>query len=630
MAFLIQFSGGENFDGFSGPSLLLLAAGAALGGAWLALGIIRWFATRPRLPRPGPATMDMGLESPAIVNFLVNRCHVTSAAMSATLVDLAAQRKLGIDMLDLKHGVVRLRQGAEDTTGLRPYEKQVLEFVRSRATGGSAPLEALELDDAGTATAWKKRFSKSVTNEARKLGLARDRWSRFDYTWLIFGLLAAIELVMLAFGTAHLFEQTGGTDDDFDRWDWLWVGAIAWFVICLGLSRLRSLRETTKGREVAARWLGVQKYLRENPALEDVPPAAVTVWERVLSAGVALGAAHATTEALPFEADDPETAWTRRTGVWRLIRIEYPKRFGFGEAPWKATLIGLARAVFFGALAFVLLPTLVPILFDLRDEFDEASGTPENYRYVVFGVLGTMSLLGAYWALMAFTATIRFVRGALDLGKTKVVEGEVVQTHLGRVAVDEGREDEVVAWTPPAAAPGLRRGMVVRAVMSPRLHHVRSVEVLSTEGAASLASLNPDPDELLGRLEGFGRVLGSAAPVTVDLEAVRLATGITLHTVNAAAGAPVAVFETDTGDRVMVTRHGAGAGILGRVMGTAIGMVAGETVRDVPNGRWVNGIGLVVNDGGHMLSVAVEIPGMSDSERRLLATEVARNVQPTP
>ena len=506
MPLLIDFNGGEQFDGFSGLSLGLLVIGGALGGAWFALAVLRWFATRPRLPGAGPSTMDMGPESPAIVNFLVNRCHVTSAAMAATLVDLAAQRKLGIDMLDLKHGVVRLRQGADDTSTLRPYERQVLEFVRSRATGGSAPLETLELDDAAQAKKWGERFRKSVIKEARHLGFARDRWSRFDYTWLIGGLLVAIEVVMLALASAHLFEQNTGGDDDFGRWDWLWIGPIAWFVLCLGLSRLRSLRETAKGREVTARWLGVQQYLRENPALQDVPPAAVTVWERVLSAGVALGAAHATTEALPFDADDPETAWTRQTGVWRLVRIEYPSRFGFGEAPWKATLVGLARAVFFGALAFVLLPMLVPILLDLRDEFGTDKSVPVNFQIFVAGAIGFMTLLGIYWAVLAFSAATRFIRGALDLGKTKVVQGEVVQLHLGRVAIDDGREDEVVAWTPPPGAATLQRGMQVRAVMSPRLHHVRSVEVLSAAGAAPglLTEPDPDPDDVGGRLVTTG------------------------------------------------------------------------------------------------------------------------------
>lgn len=631
MPFLIRFNGGEQFHGFSGVSLELLVLGGALGGAWLALGVIRWFATRPRLPKPGPATMDMGPEPPAIVNFLVNRCHVTSAAMAATLVDLAAQRKVGIDMLDLEHGVVRLRPGAEEAEGLRPYERQVLDFVKSRATGGSAPLEVLELDDAGTADRWRKRFRESVVKEARSLGLARDRWSKFDYTWLIIGLLVVIEVLALALASAHLFEQNTGSGDDFGRWDWLWIGPILWFVLVLGLSRLRSLRETAKGREVAARWLGVQQYLRENPALQDVPPAAVTVWEHVLSAGVALGAAHATTMALPFDADDPETAWTRQTGVWRQVRIEYPKRFGFGEAPWKATVVGLFRAVVFGALSFVALPKLVPVLFDLRDEFGRDQNIPVNFQLFILGAFGVMTLLGLYWAILAVSAAIRFIRGALDLGKEKVVEGEVVQLHLGRVAVDEGREDEITAWTPPPGAPGIQRGMRVRARVSPRLHHVTKVEVLSAEGVVEgLVS----PEDAGRQAIGAGAIpswLGGGRTPELDLAAIAAATGIQLHQSSqpGAAQGPVAMFEAAGGGHVMVVRFAGPPGV-GRMMSFAMALGSrGDAVQDLPGAHWSRGSSLTMDHNGEMLVVTVEMPELPEASRQQLAVSIVRQIAAT-
>ena len=75
---------------------------------------IRLAASFPDLPAPGPETSDLGTEPPAIANLLVNRCHVTSAAAAATLIDLAARRHLELPEVGPDHFVVRLRDNAGD------------------------------------------------------------------------------------------------------------------------------------------------------------------------------------------------------------------------------------------------------------------------------------------------------------------------------------------------------------------------------------------------------------------------------------------------------------------------------------------------------------------------------------
>ena len=196
-------SGGEKFDGFEGASLALLFLGGIAAGLWLLAFGLRWFASMPKLPAPGAKTSDLGSESPAVVNLLVNRWRLSHLAVQATLVDLAARGLLQIEMYG-RQFVVRLqddRAGIEQP--LATYERQVLELVRRRATGGSAPVEALDLGEAGEAASWLKRFNKSVVSEARKAGLARSRWSRADWVVLGGGLFVVLQLFALAFGVAH-------------------------------------------------------------------------------------------------------------------------------------------------------------------------------------------------------------------------------------------------------------------------------------------------------------------------------------------------------------------------------------------------------------------------------------------
>jgi hypothetical protein len=470
--------GGPEFEGFHGLSLALLTLAVLSLGGWLGLAVVRWFATRPSLPAAAPPTKELRDEPPAVVNFLVNRCHATRVAVAATFLDLAARRFFAVDMLDLDRGVVRLRHDA-DASGLRDYERQVYSIVTSRATGGSAPLEVLEITDSEK---WFKRFSKGVISDARHAHLAANRWSRFDYVGLG-GTLAVICLLFaLAFATAGLWVEDTGSDDDFTRFDWLWVAGIAWFVLMLGLGALRAVRETAAGRAACSHWLGYRAYCRQSRAFEELPPAAVTVWGRYLAHAVAVGSAHDTAEDLPFATEEPQTAWTRSTGVWRQVRVEYPSRFGFGQAPWKAALEGFARMAFFGALAFFILPILLPIVLDLRSDLgqDIPAGQERTLWLFVAGAIVVQSGLGIYWAINALAGAIRFVRGAADLGRRIVVEGEVIKIHGNRVAVDDGRDDETAAWFRPPGCPALSRGQRVRVTRSPWLHHVTSVEVLAS------------------------------------------------------------------------------------------------------------------------------------------------------
>ncbi|MEO9254122.1 MAG: hypothetical protein ABI305_01160, partial [Tepidiformaceae bacterium] len=514
----------QTFDGFHGMSLALLIAGIILAVVWLAVFGLRYVATFPKMPRAAAATNELGPEPPAVVNLLINRWKTTRTAMAATLLDLAARKILDIQQLDSDHFVVHVEQAPTDEKALTPYERQMLDFVRARATGGSAPVEALSLGEEGEATRWWKNFAKAVEKDARRLGLARGRWAGAD--WTILGGLLAVTLGALAVALllAHVgamgANTTNSTNDNFSPSDWLVIGASCWLAVMAWLRTLRGIRDTRAGQAACAHWLGVRAYLRQTKAFDELPPAAVVLWERYLAYGAALGAAHDAVHALPFEAEEPRTAWSRRTGTWRQIRIEYPRRFGFGESPRTVFLHGLVGSIFWGALAFVGVPFLATVAWRVTHDNLSTQDLNNNQLYIVLGIAAFVIVAGGYLLVRFSLSFIRLIRGGSDLGKHMTIEGPVIKLHERRVALDDGTSDEAVAWYPPVNAPRLDRGMDIRAVMSPHLHHVTSVTLLSTQGVAppssGLASSSSD----------------AAAPaMTIDAATIQQITGLNLAVV---------------------------------------------------------------------------------------------------
>jgi hypothetical protein len=136
------------------------------------------------------------------------------------------------------------------------------------------------------------------------------------------------------------------------------------------------------------------------------------------------------------------------------------------------------------------------VVWDFADEIrtDYPEAEREIYWFLL-GFMGFLVLVGIVVAIRAIDGAIRLGLGALDLGKHVTVEGEVVNRYLGRIAIDNGIDDETRAWTPPIGAPALHRGMLIRATMSPRLCHVTNIEVLgeATPQLDHITALAPDP-----------------------------------------------------------------------------------------------------------------------------------------
>jgi hypothetical protein len=617
-----MLNGGESFIGFGGASLALLFGGGIALALWFVVFALRWFASMPKLPSAGPRTSDLGPEAPAVVNLLVNRWRLSHLAVQATLVDLAARGLLEIEMYVGQRFVVRLqddRPGVDQPTG--SFELQVLDLVKRRATGGSAPVEALDLGDAGEAESWLKRFNKSVASDAKKAGLARNRWARADWVVLGGGLFAVLQVFAFAFSLAHLGEGAGSGGDEFGRWDWLIVAAFAWLLSMVAFASLRDLRDTAAGRAACARWMGVREYLQESHAFDEAPLASVTVWERYLAYGMAMGAAHDAAESLPLAADDPNAAWTRFGGNWREIRINYPTRFGFGQKPISVFLGGLLRTAWWGGLAFVVLPIGIPITFDLLDAL--TTDYSETFQYQAWIALAVGALIvgwGLYLAIRLFDGVVRLWRGAADLNKIVVVEGEVVRVAEGRVAVADRESLEVNAWLAPVSIPGLSRGMTVRYTRTPSLWHVTKVEVISrpeqptSEGVAE-ATTGDSAGKLIA-LEKVNSIMGRTMRATGTPEGgLDFAMG---------AGA-VQAFGDDDGNRVIVFEIDLPPFLAGKMETflSRISLPAIPGAGDPAGGDRKGGNTVVVRRGSSVTAIQVTLPGQSEAVARDRAEAIA-------
>jgi Predicted membrane protein (DUF2207) len=473
---------------FDAGAVALLVGSAAFAVLFAVYFVVRWTMSFPDLPAPGPETSELGPdpESPAVANLLVNRCKVTSAAAAATLLDLAARGHLELFGAGPERFVVRIASAPGDP--LAAHEEQVMALVRQKATGGSAPLEAIELETP-VARGWRKDFAEKVVAAARARGLVRARWARAD--WIGFGVLAAVALLLLglALAVADLAapEPPSTSSDNEEPGFWfVAVAGVAWFALMSVIRWLGSLRYSDAGLGAASRWLGVKRFLQDDAAFGDTPPSGVAIWDRLLAYGAAVGAARAAVAGIPLEEEDPDVAWSRVGGTWHQVSIEYPTRFSYGARPSSAVAQGLLRTVAFGALAFVVLPIVVDVVWSAgADALRGDAGGAVLAIGLVFGLV--VAALGVVFVVALGDGLVRLARGVADLGAIEEVVGEVVKHHettdrnertISWFAVDPGDVDEVIALRPGDDAEYPPRRATVRVVVTPRLRHVVSVDVL--------------------------------------------------------------------------------------------------------------------------------------------------------
>lgn len=614
---------------------LLVLAGAA--GAWVLLLTVLTTATRPRPIRPGPATLDLpGAEPPAIVNLLANGWRMTTDALSATLLDLAAR-----DMIDLvqtgpepERTLCRIREPAGPH--LTPYERRVYDRVAGLAAGGVVPVAALAQGNSAQATRWWKGFRREVIVDAQHRGLSRNRWGAGIKTLTsAASVLPAVAVVLVTHYTA---------DDGEPIWA---AGLAVWVALGAYAASRNRQRDTPAGREVAARWMGVRDHLGRNEVFDTLPPAAVAIWDRYLGYGAATGVAGTASRVLAFGAQDERLAWSAYGGTWHKVRIRYPgNRAAEGRHPVLAALVG--------GLAVVIGWYSSPAVWSVRRQLaDRSFGLPEDTARTLDGpwtqlvllvmaaALGTVGVWGA-WVV---------VRAGLDLGARRSFEAEVLRIRTVsddegdlkeyQVALDDGRSEKTRAWSvPPKRMPALRERDVVAVTVGPWLHHVFALSLVRRGTVVEIDDVRPGLDSQVIEAPvppvprtGWDPVPGAATGVDP-------ATLFTAAEVSTALGRPMnppGAVQGGSAFGVMGMRMAEFAALDGpaRVLvqvatGRLAGAVGANRGQRLPGGAMLRDGSVVLRPPGTVVAVHVRNvdPGVADQALRRLAALAERRLHP--
>jgi hypothetical protein len=487
--------------------LLELLAVAAAVGIWFLLFAAVLASTRPADVDPLPAGADIpGDEPPAVVSLLAGRWKLNEDAAESTLIDLAARhwielRQPGNDPTHTTVHLLRHPGGRppKDPQPLTPYDEMVLARVRTEAVDHVVPITALTFRDLGEASAWTARLHKLVIDDARARGLTRRRFSPLLVTAL--SALAGLPAALLALVIMERSGEVGAGPG---------AGLISWALLSGLAGRPLGERDTPAGREAAARWLGLQRFLRNDEAFAELPPSAVTVWDRYLSYGDALGVTRVCSALIDLGMGDRKRVWSSFGGGWHRVRVSYPKFWGRYGATVPRVLIGAGGVLLVG---FFLLKSFGSQGFDRPDSLNNALGD-------------LPVMLGLY---LVIRGLYRLARLAGDLLAPKTLSGEVLWVELWKstaekenkpsvplvhyFAVDDGTGDRTTAWALPSDWSGRARpGDLVTITVRPWTRRVSKLVVDSSRAARLAEVANASGGAGSGAGAGVGSD-GVGAPV---------------------------------------------------------------------------------------------------------------------
>jgi hypothetical protein len=538
------------------PVAIDIAIAVASLGLFAAAYGIALLATRPARPPAAPATPDLGEEPPAVVNLLANRWRPNEDAAEATLLDLAARRLIELRQPanDPMHTTVHVR--GTSTPQLLPYEERVLSRVRGLAVNGVIPVTALTFRNESQAKSWNRQLHREVVQDARARGLSRRRFSGAVVAGLT--TMAAVAAAGIAVASLRAELRT----EDGEAGSGVAVGIFCFLILAVVAGIPRGERDTVAGRAAAARWLGVRRWLRGHEEFADLPPAAVTVWDRYLPYGAALGVTHTASAVLDLGMGNRRLVWSSYGDRWRRVRVRYPRLWSrYGQTVPSIVVPALLAAVVGGLLVRFR---------DLPAELD-------------FADLGTVVLVVG--GLLAARGGYRAVRGLVDLATTRTITGQVLWVEVWRtrsqgedrpripvlhyLAVDDGRTDRTTAWGLPhqPGGPPCRDGDTVTIRVRPWSRRVVHLAVVDRGRPHRLVDA-PVPQEtaaspslggMVGQLTGFaGAPVGAAELLTAD--EVGRALGLVVRAPESMPGfVPMATFRTaDRGHDVLLVQlaHG--------------------------------------------------------------------------
>ncbi|MCX5384438.1 DUF2207 domain-containing protein [Streptomyces sp. NBC_00083] len=489
-------------------------SGAGLIALWLALFGLALAATRNGAVVAGPATQEFGEdpESPAVVALLANRWRSVDRAAAATLLDLAARGVIEVRQPDDDPARSTVHLTGKDAGDLTPYERRVLHRVAERAGATGAPIGAIAFRAEERATSWNSELRQEIIAEARLRGLSRPRFGRI--------LAGALLVTLFVPGAPFTVAAVSGGHGIRAA---VFVGVLPAVVLMWLLKRALGERATRRGLDRAGHWAGVASWLHAHEEFAQLPPAAVTVWDRYLGYGAALGVTSRAGRLLGFDAGDKRRVWSSYGGTWRPVRIRYPRvRPGFGAKT--ADLVQLACAAAVVAVGLYLFATLrqpdwaVPHT-PATEHSVRRPGLILSAGWVGVALLGVLvaGRFNRWMFLVGFLAMMPgnfvgwsavppfdtmdgplpiemlFVAGfaaltvyyvvlaVLERRAAHTVTGEVLRMEPRRrksaprfLALDTGQGDRTIAWALPRGAPAVAPGSIVRLSVSPATRVVRS------------------------------------------------------------------------------------------------------------------------------------------------------------
>ncbi len=413
----------------------LIIVAIAVTGFWYAIIVLVALATRQREPAPGAPTMQLGAEPPAIVNLLVTRAHPTSAAADATLLDLAARRILELHQPSLNPADLLIRVREPAPTGLTSYEQRLFDRFASWAGDRFVPLSQAAARYADGGPTWFAAMRTEVVADAQARGLVVQRRPG---SWVVFlcmvvgGILACLGALPFVPSDPHPSGGRAAIGNTALVGGLCAVPFITVVLLIIAVAHLRRLRITDAGLAAAGHWLGVAAWLAAHDNLADLPPAAVTVWDRYLSYGVALGVNPAAESALDLATGRTAAFTSFNGGTVRTIVAHYPRNpFAYTQAGARAVWSLLVSVLWIAFWSFV--PGL--------------SGWPDTVRVPVLAACGLLTIRTAYRLVMSVLAALAPI----------TVTGPVLAAHAWRpnasatmrwiqLVVDDGRHSRTRPW----------------------------------------------------------------------------------------------------------------------------------------------------------------------------------------
>jgi hypothetical protein len=282
-----------------------IAAIAALVTALLALLAREHRTTVPEyLPEPPDDA------SPALAYGLVTEGGDTSRAVLATLLDLVDRghyetRSASGDDEKLDLAIKALpREGHTSDAGLKPYEKDVLEFFDEVLDDETVPLSKLRDQIPEHSEVWRGRWRNMIDSldDADEGELRWDRDLNPGRGLLVLGVIAAFAVLTIAYISVE------------EKFLLPIVFCILTLVGIFAVAARRLRRIDAAHRERTAKWTAFAHWTEDFPRLKDDPPQTLELWKRIMVYGVVFGTAERMIKS--GRIPEPVLAESSSSGGW--------------------------------------------------------------------------------------------------------------------------------------------------------------------------------------------------------------------------------------------------------------------------------------------------------------------------